>query len=155
MTIPGGIVSITETARIVQHQTEKGIVIVETLIVRRTAVFKQLNEKLTPFFRMVPCHRKKERCLCIQGEAMPICARCLFILIGMLTVPFFLFSPLPLMIGVALQVPMVLDGWTQLKGWRKSSNGLRMTTGLTSGIGLAIGITALFWLVADWMDSFQ
>lgn len=78
---------------------------------------------------------------------MPICARCLAMLVGMATIPFFLFYPLPLWLGILLQVPMLVDGLTQLKGWRKSTNTLRTVTGLLSGAGLAIGITSLFYII--------
>jgi uncharacterized membrane protein len=74
-------------------------------------------------------------------------------LIGLLTVPFFLFFPLPFWIGILLQMPMVADGWTQLKGWRNSTNTIRTVTGLMSGVGLAVGITSLFWMMAGWMNS--
>lgn len=84
---------------------------------------------------------------------MPICVRCLCMLVGLLTIPFFLYFPLPLWVGILLQMPMVVDGWTQLKGWRNSTNRLRMITGLMSGVGLAVGITSLFWLIAGWMNS--
>ncbi|WP_231578705.1 DUF2085 domain-containing protein [Rossellomorea marisflavi] len=46
-----------------------------------------LKSTLYGFFRTVPCHRREERCFHIGGEAMPICSRCLFILIGMLFLP--------------------------------------------------------------------
>ncbi|GLI83464.1 hypothetical protein ANABIO32_11570 [Rossellomorea marisflavi] len=82
---------------------------------------------------------------------MPICSRCLFILIGMLFLPLFLIHPLPIYIGFVLQVPMMLDGWTQLKRWRTSTNALRSATGLMSGLGLSIGIAGLFWKIIAWL----
>lgn len=84
---------------------------------------------------------------------MPICARCLFMHIGLLLLPVFLFFPLPLWLGICLQVPLLMDGLTQLKGWRTSTNTLRMVTGLISGAGLAIGITSIFWWIAGLMNS--
>lgn len=69
--------------------------------------------------------------------------------------PFFLFFPLPLWVGILLQMPMIADGWSQLKGWRNSINKLRTVTGLGSGVGLAVGITSLFWLIAGWMNSIK
>ena len=101
----------------------------------------------------VPCHRKEERCFCVNGEPMPICSRCLSILIGILTVPLFLIYPIPLIAGVLLQIPMLWDGFTQLKGLRKSNNFLRCITGLGSGIGLAIGITSIFSYVVDFSSK--
>ena len=84
---------------------------------------------------------------------MPICARCLFMHIGILSLPVFLFYPLPLWLGICLQAPLLLDGLTQLKGWRTSTNALRIATGLLSGAGLAIGITSIFWWIAGLMNS--
>ena len=121
---------------------------VEAIAVDLTA---HLKSTLYGFFRTVPCHRREERCFHIGGEAMPICSRCLFILIGMLFLPLFLIYPLPIYIGFVLQVPMVLDGWTQLKRWRTSTNALRSATGLMSGLGLSIGISGLFWSIIAWL----
>jgi len=78
---------------------------------------------------------------------MPICSRCLSILIGSLFLPVFFFYPQPLWIGLLLQLPMVIDGVTQAKGLRTSTNRLRTLTGLGSGVGLAIGITSIFYLI--------
>ncbi|KQU63150.1 hypothetical protein ASG66_01690 [Bacillus sp. Leaf406] len=121
---------------------------VEAIAVDLTAHLKSM---LYGFFRTVPCHRREERCFRIGGEAMPICSRCLFILIGMLFLPLFLVYPLPIYVGFVLQLPMMLDGWTQLKRWRTSTNALRSATGLMSGLGLSIGISGLFWNIIAWL----
>lgn len=97
----------------------------------------------------VPCHRKSERCFHIKGQPMPICSRCLSILIGSISLPFFFFYPMPLWIGLLLQIPMIIDGITQAKGMRMSTNRLRTLTGLGSGVGLAIGITSIFYMIIN------
>lgn len=79
---------------------------------------------------------------------MPICSRCLSILLGYLFVPLFLVYPLPIWVGLLAQTPMLIDGFTQKWGWRQSNNFLRTITGLVSGIGLSIGIAgAVHFLV--------
>jgi uncharacterized membrane protein len=92
------------------------------------------------FLLLVPCHRIPERCLKVKGEPLPICARCMSILLGYLFIPLLLFFsfPLPWYLGVTLQVPMFVDGFTQLWKWRESTNALRVVTGLLSGLGLSI-----------------
>jgi uncharacterized membrane protein len=88
---------------------------------------------------IVPCHRKPERCFHIKGKPIPLCTRCMGILLGFIAIPFLLYFQfaLPFWVSVCLQVPMVVDGYTQLKKWRMSTNLLRVTTGLVSGFGLA------------------
>jgi uncharacterized membrane protein len=61
-------------------------------------------------------------------------------LIGYVFIPVLFAFNIPLWVGVILQLPMVVDGYTQLKGWRTSNNILRMITGLISGFGLSVGI---------------
>ncbi|MNJ90326.1 hypothetical protein D3C87_79210 [compost metagenome] len=90
--------------------------------------------------QFIPCHRMKSRSYIIFGKQFPICARCTSILLGYLTIPilFCLDVKLPLMLGISLNLPMIIDGYTQLKKLRKSNNFLRTVTGLLSGFGQAI-----------------
>lgn len=120
------------------------ILVAEGIVVDLTA---HLKNKLYSFFLTVPCHRKPERCHHIKGSPMPICARCLAMLTGLLFFPLFLFNGLPLWLGIILQAPMLIDGITQKNGWRVSTNWLRTLTGLISGLGLAIGVTAIFHFI--------
>ncbi|MDQ0416761.1 putative membrane protein [Croceifilum oryzae] len=89
---------------------------------------------------IVPCHRKISRCFHVNGKPMPICARCLSILLGYLWLPILLLLPFPIpwWLGFILQIPMLIDGFTQLQELRESTNRLRCLTGLLSGIGLSI-----------------
>lgn len=92
------------------------------------------------FFRTVPCHRKPERCYHIKGSPMPICSRCLSILLGYLFIPLIFLLPIdiPFYWGFICQIPMFIDGYTQLKKWRTSNNILRTITGLISGFGMSV-----------------
>ncbi|MEW9050854.1 MAG: DUF2085 domain-containing protein [Neobacillus sp.] len=94
---------------------------------------------------IVPCHRRKNRSLSWRGHTFPLCARCTGILSGYLLFPFFLVTGLlfPLWLGILLNIPMVLDGWTQRKKLRMSNNTLRFTTGIVSGAGQSMIIVSV------------
>jgi len=91
---------------------------------------------------IIPCHRMKSRSFTIKGYTFPLCARCTGILLGYLFVPVFLLPGvyIPLWIGILLNFPMIIDGWTQKKKWRMSTNWLRFITGITCGIGQSMMI---------------
>lgn len=86
---------------------------------------------------------------------MPICSRCLFMLIGLCTFPFFLFLATPIWFcyGILMQLPMLVDGLTQRFGKRTSTNPLRILTGSISGVGLAIMISSGIQLLIFTIDS--
>lgn len=98
--------------------------------------------------RFFPCHRKKDRSLVIRGRQFPMCYRCMSILLGYLAVVPLLWMAADVSffkmvaLGVLLNIPMVMDGYTQLRGWRMSNNFLRSFTGLISGIGMSCIIVA-------------
>ncbi|MDZ5474641.1 DUF2085 domain-containing protein [Bacillus sp. 31A1R] len=102
---------------------------------------QMLKEIIT--LKFMPCHRKRERSLTINGWQFPVCYRCMFILIGYLFTPVFLVLPpvnsiiSGIMMGILLTIPMIIDGYTQLKGLRISTNFLRIITGLTAGMGMS------------------
>lgn len=82
----------------------------------------------------------KSRSLTIKGHTLPICSRCTGILTGYLLFPFLLLFgiSIPLWIGIFLNIPMVIDGWTQKRKYRMSNNTLRFITGIISGFGQSI-----------------
>jgi uncharacterized membrane protein len=96
--------------------------------------------KLKYILEIVPCHRMKSRSLTIKGHTLPICSRCTGILAGYLLFPFLLLFgiSIPLWIGIFLNIPMVIDGWTQKRKYRMSNNTLRFITGIISGFGQSI-----------------
>lgn len=138
MTRSFGIVSSFLAIRV---QVEKEVIVMAIATSHQTVPHKGILYRL---LMEVPCHRKSERCHHINGKAMPICARCLAMLSGLLFIPLFLFLHIPFAFALLMQVPMLIDGITQRKGWRVSTNALRSITGLVSGLGLAVGITATF-----------
>jgi uncharacterized membrane protein len=61
---------------------------------------------------------------------------------------------LPLWLGILLNIPLVVDGYSQRRGWRVSNNTLRLVTGVVSGFGLSIlavtGAVLLGKLLMSW-----
>ncbi|PWW30183.1 putative membrane protein [Cytobacillus oceanisediminis] len=101
------------------------------------------------FLKFMPCHRKPERSMHFRGRQFPICYRCMFILAGYTAIIPFAFyaeafsSPAFIIGGILLNIPMLLDGFTQIKKWRVSNNLVRSLTGLLSGVGMSIIIISL------------
>jgi uncharacterized membrane protein len=96
----------------------------------------------------IPCHRRPDRSFFIYGKQFPLCARCTAIYASYIVLPFFAFFTVThyfLVFGLLLQLPMLLDGGTQLLRWRESNNYLRVITGLLSGIGQCLFI----WYCTD------
>ncbi len=88
-------------------------------------------------FRMI-CHGIERRCLTMFGVAMPICARCTGIYIGLFAgVIAFVVYPIveTRMLRIAMYVaavPMAIDGITQALRLRESINPLRLATGFVA-----------------------
>lgn len=120
-------------------------IVMEDLIV----TVDQIVIKLKWLMDLVPCHRMKSRSLTIKGYTLPLCARCTGILLGYLFFPILLVVNLnlSLWLGIILNFPMVLDGWTQKKKLRMSNNSLRFTTGIISGFGQSIIIVSISQII--------
>ncbi|MGG4495681.1 DUF2085 domain-containing protein [Brevibacillus reuszeri] len=99
--------------------------------------------KALSFLSFIPCHRLPSRSIYLNGKQIPLCARCMAILLGYLTLPALFLMPLPFWVGVLLQVPMLADGFTQYKKWRESTNWLRVVTGLLSGVGQGVIVVSV------------
>ncbi|MCQ6281696.1 DUF2085 domain-containing protein [Bacillus sp. EB600] len=98
--------------------------------------------------QFVPCHRRKYRTICINGKYFPICSRCMSVLLGYLfLIPLLLFHiHVAFWLGIVLNIPMVVDGYTQWKRWHTSNNTLRVITGLSAGIGQSISFLLIHLL---------
>ncbi|WP_060666399.1 DUF2085 domain-containing protein [Bacillus sp. CHD6a] len=98
--------------------------------------------------RFFPCHKRKDRSLVIWGRQFPMCYRCMSILLGYLAVVPLLWLAAEVsffklvLFGILLNIPMVVDGYSQLRGLRMSNNFLRSFTGLISGMGMSCIIVA-------------
>ncbi len=90
---------------------------------------------------VIGCHQLQSRSYVIRGRQVPVCARCLGLLIGVAVAPF---CPLSRVTATACLVPMLLDGGSQLLSLRESTNALRLVTGIAFAIGtIRLLITAL------------
>ena len=113
-----------------------------------------LNENIDgaykfPFYFI--CHRIPARTFKIKNHYFPVCARCTGIYISGLT--YFLiatfihitYSIELIIVGLAMLIPTIIDGTTQLLGKRESNNIIRFVTGLLAGVGLVtLGKTIQF-----------
>jgi uncharacterized membrane protein len=113
-------------------------------IVGQIVIVDRIVINLMRLLNIVPCHRMKSRSITIKGYTLPLCARCTGILAGFLFFPFLLIAVihLSLWLGLLLNVPMVIDGWTQKRKYRMSNNILRVTTGIMSGFGQSVLIVS-------------
>jgi uncharacterized membrane protein len=122
------------------------VIVFRTLmgIVGRIVIVDRIVIKKMRLLDIVPCHRMKSRSITIKGYTLPLCARCTGILLGYLFFPFLLIAGihLSLWLGLLLNVPMVLDGWTQKRKYRMSNNVLRVITGIMSGLGQSVLIVS-------------
>src|SRR3974377_1343609 len=84
---------------------------------------------------IVGCHQRADRSFVVRGRQVPLCARCIGILLGLVSATFLPVSRLGFC--CFLLVPLLLDGVTQYLGLRESNNSLRMITGLLFGCGFA------------------
>lgn len=111
------------------------------------AVINKPKQKVKLEF--VFCHRKPERSFFYKGKQFPVCARCTGFYLGYFTLPIFTFGlwePTWLMVGL-LNVPMLIDGFTQAYMNRESTNWLRLVTGIIGGAGCM----ALAALTGQWI----
>ncbi len=111
----------------------------------------------SPLALALGCHGNPDRCLEVAGRRMPVCARCVGIVIGNLgALPFFALQgfpgPGPMLAGMGLLLPALLDGGLQATTRYRSTNPRRIITGIAAGFGqalVAVGIlAALFGLLA-------
>jgi uncharacterized membrane protein len=111
----------------------------------RIVIVGQIVISLKKLVDIVPCHRLQSRSLTIRGYTLPLCSRCTGILLGYLFFPLLLIMGInvPFWLGLCLNIPMLIDGWTQKKKYRISNNTLRFTTGILSGFGQSIIIVSV------------
>lgn len=136
---------IEKRKRVIVRQIAQISIVDQTVTEGQIVIADQIVIKLKVLTDIVPCHRMKYRSLTIKGHTLPLCARCTGILLGYLFFPLLLIVQLnqPLWLGIVLNLPMVLDGWTQKRKLRLSNNPLRLTTGIVSGLGQSIIIVSI------------
>ena len=84
------------------------------------------------------CHQKPERSFFFKGFQFPVCARCTGVLVGQMiaVIMIAIGIRLPVLVAVAIVVPMALDGGMQYVKICMSDNIRRVITGFFAGIGL-------------------
>lgn len=100
-------------------------------------VHDRIQDSLYWIARYWRCHQLRERSFSIRGRQLPLCARCLGILVGPLTA---LICPnVDWRTSALLIMIFFADGTSQLLGLRESKNWLRFAT----GVGFSIAVTSL------------
>lgn len=87
------------------------------------------------------CHSIPERCFVYNNRCLPICARCMGILIGgvVSSLIFNIFNiHLGYQISFILAIPMIIDGGLQYLNYTPSKNNRRFVTGFLFGVGSII-----------------
>jgi uncharacterized membrane protein len=109
------------------------------------------EKKLMKWMDWIPCHRREDRSFHIFRKRLPLCARCLSIVMGYVATPFLLVLNLriPWYGLLLLIIPMLVDGYTQKWGWRESNNWLRFITGFGFGVSQSgIVVWGVLFIVA-------
>lgn len=96
-------------------------------------------------FRLL-CHGIVERSLVILDAAMPICARCTGIYLGMMAGAGIWLAvqrsgrnlAISTALAVILVMPLAIDGTTQAVGWRESTTALRMWSGVVAACAASL-----------------
>ena len=100
--------------------------------------FERWQTTMRIFRKVFRCHQLSERSFHIRGVQLPLCARCMGLLLGFLilgpAVTLFTFGNMYL--SLAFIGIMCLDGLLQLWGVLKSDNVRRLITGLLAGYAL-------------------
>ena len=101
----------------------------------------------------VPCHRRADRSFFISGKQFPICARCMGIFIGQLSLPIIALKYIEIgfIASYLMIVPMLIDSFTQAYEWRESNNWLRLITGILAGVGMMSASTIIGEILAKWI----
>ena len=87
------------------------------------------------------CHSIPERCFVYNNRCLPICARCMGILIGgvIFSLIFNIFNiHLGYQLSFILAIPMIIDGGLQYLNYTPSKNNRRFVTGFLFGVGSII-----------------
>jgi uncharacterized membrane protein len=104
--------------------------------------------RTTGFFLSLACHRMETRCLHMAWGVSGLCARCTFFWLGLAMA---MILPQPssgsrlrgALTGLALLLPMMIDGALQYAGLYESTNPIRTATGLLGGAGASMAFRAL------------
>ena len=117
---------------------------------REEAIYKAHDEIQSLLFRLSKywhCHQMGERSFTVRGRQIPLCARCVGILVGLLLSPLYLLCS-HWLITLGMITAFLMDSVSQALKVRTSNNTIRLVTGMMFGfaaISVLIG-TAALWL---------
>ncbi len=92
------------------------------------------------------CHQHASRSFFVNGNQMPVCARCtgIFVSIGIFAFLLVFFRiKMPFWMIIALILPLALDGGIQLITAYESTNILRLITGILAGLATVVGFDSI------------
>jgi uncharacterized membrane protein len=113
---------------------------------------QQQISKMNPFAALaytigdMNCHQLPERSLYLNGNEMPVCARDVGIMIGLvagMAAALIWHARFRLLYALLLFLPMLADGGLQAISSYESSNGLRLLTGMLAGVGASMLLSIL------------
>lgn len=82
------------------------------------------------------CHCRDDRSLYFKNKKFPICARCTGEFLGIiLSIFFYKFYSINILISIIFILPMLIDGFFQLLTKYESNNIKRLITGILFGYG--------------------
>lgn len=92
------------------------------------------------FHKYWGCHQLASRSFFVYGYQLPLCARCVGILVGEILSIFFIFNGILLNYKwlFLLLLPMITDGGIQLVSSYESSNTKRVISGFLSGFAIGM-----------------
>jgi len=94
------------------------------------------------------CHQWPTRCIWVFGSNTALCSRCLGIYFALLMTALYFGIKGSTRIfwktAIILNLPALIDGYTQMRGWRSSNNLLRLGTGLLAGIGVGVCLFPIY-----------
>jgi len=103
------------------------------------------------------CHQLPSRCIWIFGSNMALCSRCFGIFLGMFLIGIYLGvkgeNKIYWKSSIALIIPVLIDGITQIKGLRQSNNSLRFYTGFLGGVGAGVIIFPVYSRLVIWLKN--
>ncbi len=107
------------------------------------------------------CHQYPSRCFYVFGSNMGLCSRCFSVYSTLLLCSIcFLFYDTRLswkqrsIIALALIIPLIVDGTTQLYNLRASNNYLRLVTGILAGLSISVVFISPYIISATTLLAF-
>jgi len=99
--------------------------------------------------RIVVCHRLPERSFWWRGKPLPVCARCMGVMLGQLLGLTALIQAADWRFCILAMIPLFVDWSAQCWLSFPSTNARRFVTGLLAGYGeVALGVLGIYHCIA-------